>query len=79
MAALTDAGARTRRSTADEAAQRLLPSVGGGVELTSVTMDPFGQGGAVRRRARVLQRLQAADPERQGNIDEQQLVGGEPG
>ena len=76
MAALTDAAARVGCGTADEAAQRLLPSDGGGgVEMTSVTIDAFRGGGAARRRARVLERLESLDPETHGGIDKQQLVG----
>ena len=78
MAALADAVGRAGRSSSgaaadDEAAQRLLPS-GGGIEMMSFGVDPFG-GGAARRRARVMERLESMDPENQGNIDKQKLVG----
>ena len=56
-----------------EAAQQLLPA-DCDVEMTSVTMDPFRGGGTARRRARVLKRLEALDPDMRGNIDKQQLV-----
>ncbi len=42
--------------------------------MMSFGADPFG-GGAARRRARVLERLESMDPENQGNIDKQKLVG----
>ena len=76
---LASAAARIRRGSADEAAQQLLPSIGGGVEMTSMTLDPFGRSGAVRRRARVLERLDSLDPHGHGQIDRQQLVGALPG
>ena len=60
-------------STAD-AAQQLLPSAGGGIEMTAVALDPFKGSGVARRRAHLLQRLQSLDPGNQGITDKQQLV-----
>ena len=80
MAAFTDAAARfgsagtSSNGTADEAAQRLLPSPGGDVEMSAVAADAFGGGGAARRRATVLKRLESLDPAIRGKIDNQQLV-----
>ena len=77
MAAQSYAAGRAGQGSngpADGAAtQRLLPS-GGAVELTSSDVNPY-RGGAVRRRARVLQQLESMDLENHGLIDKQKLVG----
>ena len=67
---------------ADEAAQRLLPSGGGGggggggdgIELTPSDGNP-SRGGAVRRRARLLEQLESMDLEQHVVISKQKLVG----
>jgi hypothetical protein len=71
MAARAYAGHNGNGPAADEATQRLLPS-GDGIELTSSDVNPY-RGSAVRRRARVLQRLESMDLENHGLIDKQKL------
>ncbi len=81
MAAFTDAAARSAGgsggdSTAGDARQRLLPSTNGDIEMASApTSGAFGGGGASRRRAHVLERLQTLNPHHRGGIDKEQLVG----
>jgi hypothetical protein len=59
----------------DAAAQRPLPCGGAGVEMTSSSHGSPTCGGAVRRRARVLERLESMNLEQHGIIDKQELVG----
>ena len=71
---LGEAGQGQHGPDVDAAAQRLLPSGGAVVELASSNGGP-SRGGAVRRRARVLERLESMDLEKHGIVDKQKLVG----
>jgi hypothetical protein len=77
MAARAFSVRRARQSSdgpADDEAARRLPPSRNGAELTSSDM-MFLRGGAVRRRARMLARLQSMDLAHHGTIDKQKLVG----
>ena len=65
--------------TADDVTEQLLPSptepsTDSGIEMTSVTIDPFEAGGTARRRARVMQRLESLDAGIPGDVDKEKLV-----
>ena len=80
MAAFQETTARRKGTYSDgtgDATERLLPTAGGGIEMTSVSIDPVGSSVA-RRRARVLERLESMESGNSGILDKKQLVSALP-